>query len=65
MRHRTWLYPPLTHVGRCVMDHAHRQSHHQTIGMTPQGVRLMEDTFAKLNTASPQPSASPDQTTTI
>jgi hypothetical protein len=57
--------PPMTHIGRPVMDHAHRYSRHQTIGMTPEGVRLMEDIIAMRRTASPQPSASPDHTTTI
>jgi hypothetical protein len=59
------IVPPMTHVGRPVMDHAHRHSRQQTISMTPQGVRLMEDIIATLNTASPQPWASPDQTTTV
>jgi hypothetical protein len=27
--------PPVTHVGRPVMDHEHRHSRHQTIGITP------------------------------
>jgi hypothetical protein len=56
--------PPMTHVGRPVMDHAQRHSRHQTIGMTPQGVRLMEDILAKLNMAAPQQLASPNQNTT-
>src|SRR5919108_4514003 len=43
--------PPMTHVGRPAMDHQHRHSHHQTIGFTPQGVRLMEDLFATLDPA--------------
>ena len=52
--------PPMTHVGRPVMDHAYRQTHQQTIGMTPQGMRLMEDIFAtRADTARPTPSASP------
>jgi hypothetical protein len=57
--------PQMTTVGRTVMDHAHRQHHQQTIGMTSQGMRLMEDLFATLNPAPPQPSASPDHTTTV
>jgi hypothetical protein len=52
-------------VGRTVMDHERRQNHQQTIGMTPQGVRLLEDIIATLHTAPPQPSASPDPTTTV
>jgi hypothetical protein len=52
--------PPMTHMGRPVMDHAPRQHHQQTIGMTPQGMRLMEDLFAtRADTARPTPSASP------
>jgi len=52
--------PPMTHMGRPVMDHAPRQHHQQTIGMTPQGMRLMEDIFAtRADTARPTPSASP------
>jgi hypothetical protein len=51
--------PQMTTVGRTVMNHAQRQSRHQTIGMTPQGVRLMEDIFAKRShTERPTPSAS-------
>jgi hypothetical protein len=42
------------------MDHAPRQHHQQTIGMTSQGMRLMEDIFAtRADTARPTPSASP------
>jgi hypothetical protein len=49
-------------VGRTVMDHAPRQHHQQTIGMTPQGMRLMEDIFAtRADTARPTPSASPPE----
>jgi hypothetical protein len=52
--------PQMTTVGRTVMDHAHRQHHQQTIGMTPQGMRLMEDIFAtRTDTTRPTPSASP------
>ena len=57
--------PPLTHVGRPVMDHAHRYRRQQTIGMTPEGVRLIEDMIATQRMASPQPSAPPGHTTTI
>jgi hypothetical protein len=58
--------PQMTTVGRTVMDHAHRQHHQQTIGMTPQGMRLMEDIFAtRADTARSTPSASPDHTTTV
>ena len=59
------IVPPMTHVSRPVADHEHRHRRHQTIGMTPQGVRLMEDIFAKLNTAPPRQSAASDPTTTI
>ena len=52
--------PPMTHMGRPVMDHAPRQHHKQTIGVTPHGRRLMEDIFAtRADTARPTPSASP------
>jgi hypothetical protein len=37
---------PMIHTGRPVIDHAPRQSRQQTIGLTRQGVRLMEDLFA-------------------
>jgi hypothetical protein len=57
--------PPMTYVSRPVVGHKHRHSRRQTIGMTPQGVRLLEDIFAKLDTAPPQPPTSPDQTTTV
>jgi hypothetical protein len=51
--------PRMTTVGRTVMDYAHRQHHHQTIGMTPQGMRLMEEILTNLSdTALPTPSAS-------
>jgi hypothetical protein len=51
--------PRMTAVGRMVMDHAHRQNHQQTIGMTPQGMRLMEDIFATCSHTEPsKPSAS-------
>jgi hypothetical protein len=59
------IVPPMTHVSRPVMDHEHRHSRQQTVGMTPQGVRLMEDIIAKLNVAPPQSSGSPDQTATV
>jgi hypothetical protein len=46
-------------MGRTVMDHAPRQHHQQTISMTPQGMRLMEDLFAmRADTARPAPPAS-------
>src|SRR5688500_4322085 len=53
--------PPMTHMGRPVMDHTSRQHHQQTIGMTPHGMRLMEDLLAtRADTARPTPSASSD-----
>ena len=52
--------PPMTYVSRPAVDRAHRQSRQQTIAMTPQGVRLMEDILATRHTAPPHPSASPD-----
>ena len=46
--------PRMTTVGRTVMNHAQRQTHQQTIGMTPQGMQLMEDLIAhRADTASP------------
>jgi hypothetical protein len=52
--------PRMTTVSRPVMDHAHRQNHQQTIGMTRQGMQLMEDIFAtRADTARPTPSAYP------
>jgi hypothetical protein len=51
--------PPMTTVGRPVMDYAHRPHHQQTIGMTPQGIRLTEDLFAdRSHPAPPKPAAS-------
>jgi hypothetical protein len=51
--------PAMTHMGRPVMGHTPRQHHQQTIGMTPQGMRLMEDIFAtRADTARPTSSAS-------
>jgi hypothetical protein len=57
--------PLLTHVGRPATDHMHRYRRQQTIGMTPEGSRLIEDIIATRCTASPQLSASPDHTTAI
>jgi hypothetical protein len=37
------VVPPMTYVSRPVMNPVHRHSRQQTIGMTPQGVRLLED----------------------
>jgi hypothetical protein len=52
--------PAMTHMGRPVMDHTSRHRRQQTIGMTPQGMRLMEDIFAtRADTTRPIPSASP------
>jgi hypothetical protein len=51
--------PPMTHMGRPVMDRTPRHCRQQTIGMTPQGMRLMEDLFAtRADTARPIPLAS-------
>jgi hypothetical protein len=57
--------PRMTQVGRPVMDHGPRHRCHQTIGMTPQGGRLMADICATLHPAPPPSSASPDDTTTV
>jgi hypothetical protein len=51
--------PRMITVGRPVMDHEPRHRCHQTIGMTPQGGRLMEDILANLShTELLQPAAS-------
>ncbi|HEX2280110.1 MAG TPA: hypothetical protein VHN13_23740 [Candidatus Tectomicrobia bacterium] len=51
--------PRITTVGRPVMDYAPRHRCHQTIGMTPQGGRLMEEIFAnRSHTECLQPAAS-------
>ena len=48
--------PPMTHLGRPIMDHAPRHRRQQTIGMTPQGMRLVEDLLAmRADTARPPP----------
>src|SRR5215510_11167567 len=52
--------PRMTTVGRTVMDYAQRQTHQQTICMTSQGMRLMEDIFEHpADMAYPTPLASP------
>jgi hypothetical protein len=52
--------PRMTTVGRPVMDHAQWQTDQQTISMTPQGMRLMEDLLAtRAEPARLTPSASP------
>lgn len=51
--------PAMTHLGRPVTEHTPRHRRQQTIGMTPQGMRLMEDLLAmRVDTARPTPSAS-------
>jgi DNA-binding MarR family transcriptional regulator len=51
--------PPMTHLGRPVMDHASRHRRQQTISLTPHGQRLVEDLLAiRADTAPPTPSAS-------
>jgi hypothetical protein len=53
------VVPQMTTVSHTVMDRVRQQHHQQTIGMTPQGMRLMEDIFAtRVDTARPTPSAS-------
>jgi hypothetical protein len=54
--------PPMTHVGRPVMDRLCRHHCQQTIGLTAQGVQLMEDLLATRRTTPPQPSTPPDYT---
>jgi len=53
------IVPPMTHVGRPVTDRARRYSRQQTIGMTPQGVQLMEDILAMRRSAAALTSAIP------
>jgi hypothetical protein len=48
--------PPMTHVGRTVMDAAQRRRRRQTIGMTAHGVQLIEDLLTRAHTAPPPPS---------
>jgi hypothetical protein len=54
--------PSMTYVCRPVMTPMHRHCRQQTIGLTPQGARLMEDLLTTQHEAPPQPSASPDHT---
>jgi hypothetical protein len=54
--------PSITYVGRPVISPIHRHCRQQTIGLTPQGVQLIEDLLATRHAAPPQPSASPDHT---
>ena len=52
--------PAMTHMGRPVMDHTPRHRRQQTVGMTPQGMRLTADICAtRADTARPIASASP------
>ena len=44
------VVPQMTNVGRTVIDPLHRRSHRQTIGMTPHGVRLIEDLLHRAHT---------------
>ena len=37
------VVPQMTNVGRTVIDPAHRRSRRQAVGITPHGVRLIED----------------------
>jgi hypothetical protein len=56
--------PPITNVGRTVMDPTHRQSCRQIIGMTPHGVQLIEDILAhRAHPDSPTPSTAPSSWT--
>jgi hypothetical protein len=51
--------PRITDMGRTVINYEHRRSNRQTIGITCQGVRLMEDILAHLSyTEPPTPPAS-------
>jgi hypothetical protein len=52
--------PQMTTMSHTVIDRVRQQHHQQTIGMTPRGMRLMENIFAtRVDTARPTPSASP------
>jgi hypothetical protein len=56
--------PPMTRVGRTVMDSAHRRSPRQNIGMPPHGVQLIEDILAhRALPDSPTPSTAPSSWT--
>ena len=56
--------PRILNVGRTVIDPAHRRSRPQTIGMTPHGVRLMEDILVyRAHTEPPTPSTAPSSWT--
>jgi DNA-binding MarR family transcriptional regulator len=45
--------PPVTYVGRPAMSCEHRHRRQQTISLTPQGVRLLEDIIGTLHGTSP------------
>ncbi len=45
--------PPMTHLGRPAFDHAPRHRRQQTIGITPQGMRLVEDIIGTRHGTSP------------
>jgi hypothetical protein len=47
--------PPLTRVGRTVLDAAHRPRARQTIGITPYGVQRVEAFWATLTPGPPLP----------
>lgn len=52
--------PPMTTLSRTVINHVQRQTHQQTIALTSQGMRLMEDILAYCaDTAYPTPLAFP------
>lgn len=57
--------PPMTHVGRPVTNRARRFCREQTIHLSLQGVRLVEDSIALRHTSVSRPSSSPDYTTSI
>jgi len=51
--------PRITNLGRAVIDHEHRRSSRQTIGMTHHGVRLMGEILSnRAHTESPYNAAS-------
>lgn len=57
--------PPMTHVRRPVTNRSRRYCREQTISLTPQGLRLVEDIIAIQQTTVSQPSTSPNHTTAI
>jgi hypothetical protein len=51
--------PPMTHMGRPVMDHTSRQHHQQTIGMTPTGCGSWRTSLRRVRTRPAPPPRRP------